>query len=539
MRSLLLLLAFSASAWAQAGKSELFGTVLDPAKLPIQGASLTAEEPSTGAKFVVQSGAAGAYHFLGLPPGEYRVTVTHDGFRELKRSGILLRLAEQTAIDFTLEVGQKTESVDVSAAAPLLETASGTVGFHATKATIEALPLDGRNFIPLVTLAPGVALPGGGSLLPRINGSRPRTNEYIYDGISVLQPEPGQVVYYPIVDAMEEFKLSINAYSPEYGRSNGGSILVSGKSGSNEFHGTMFEFFRNEALNARNFFAQPGPNPEFRRNQYGLVLGGPVRKNKTFFFLDWQGTRLRTGITRFSTVPSLAQRTTQVAAPDPAAQAILARYPLPNRAGTANNYVRTGVEPDKQDQADGRIDHVFNSKHRVFGRYGYLRDDDTPVTPLPDGSGVISSGVTGHAITRGDSVASEYDWTISPSTLNQARFGYTRRTLIQNELADNPAIYTLTGFAQIGPTSAANTNFKTDVTEYLDTFSTVRGRHTIKAGFDIRREALDVFNPANPAGSYAFTSIAGLLQGQVNSFSIDIQQGALHERAHIAEFFCR
>src|SRR5581483_3399251 len=170
------------------------------------------------------------------------------------------------------------------------------------------LPLDGRNFIPLVALSPGVALPGGGSLLPRINGSRPRTNEYIYDGVSVLQPEPGQVAFYPVIDAIEEFRLNINAYSPEYGRSNGGAVMVSGKSGGNDLHGTLFEFLRNEDLNARNYFAPAGAKPEFRRNQYGLTLGGPIQKNRTFFFVDWQGTRLRTGITRFSTVPTLAQR---------------------------------------------------------------------------------------------------------------------------------------------------------------------------------------------------------------------------------------
>ena len=151
------------------------------------------------------------------------------------------------------------------------------------------------------------ALPNG-QFLPRINGSRPRTNEYLYDGISVLQPEPGQVVYYPIIDGMAEFKLNVNAYSPEYGRSNGGTVMVIGKSGSNQFHGSLFEFFRNEALNARNLFAQPGPKPEFRRNQYGVTFGGPIQTNKTFFFVDWQGTRLRTGITRFSVVPTVAQR---------------------------------------------------------------------------------------------------------------------------------------------------------------------------------------------------------------------------------------
>src|SRR5262249_62231814 len=169
------------------------------------------------------------------------------------------------------------QAVNVTAQASLLETANGTVSYHVNQSELETLPLDGRNFIPLVALSPGVALPGGGSLLPRINGSRPRTNEYLYDGISVLQPEPGQVVYYPIIDGMAEFKLNVNAYSPEYGRSNGGTVMVIGKSGGNQFHGSVFEFFRNEALNPRKLFSQPRPKPEFRRNQYGGTVGGPIQ----------------------------------------------------------------------------------------------------------------------------------------------------------------------------------------------------------------------------------------------------------------------
>src|SRR6185312_4798362 len=465
--------------------------------------------------------------------------------------------------------------------------ASGSVGFNVDGPRISGLPLDGRNFIPLVALSPGVALPGGGSLLPRIDGSRPRTNEYLYDGISVLQPEPGQVAFYPIVDAMQEFKLNINSYSPEYGRSNGGTVMVIGKSGSNDLHGTLFEFLRNEDLNARNYFAQPGPRPEFRRNQYGMTLGGPVRRNKTFFFADWQGTRLLTGVTRFSTVPTLAQRegvfTTAISDPatnprapfpnntiptsrfDTIATQILAHYPAPNLPGTANNFVRTAVEPDHQDQVDGRLDHVFNEKHRVFGRYSYSQDDDNPVTPLPEGSGTLSSGVIGHAFTRADAVAAEYDWTPSPTMLNQARFGYSRRAVDQdslqnggitipgvpsNSFSSTLPIFTVTGFQQIGPTTAANSIFRTSITEYLDTFSWVHGRHTIKFGTDIRREALRVVNPPNPTGSYAFTTtgtdtsagaggnaLASLLLGQVNAFSLDIQSKAIEERAHIAEFF--
>ena len=579
-------IAVAAPCLGQAGKAELFGTIQDPTGLVVSGAKVLSVEPDTGARRDVTTDERGEYHLIGLSAGRYVLTVEKAGFRRYRLEGITLRIEDQTRLNVQLEVGQPSQSVDVHGGATLLETASGSVSNHVNQSQIETLPLDGRNFIPLIALAPGVALPGGGSLLPRINGSRPRTNEYLYDGISVLQPEPGQVAFYPVIDAIAEFRLNINAYSPEYGRSNGGAVMVIGKSGSNDFHGTLFEFIRNEDWNARNYFAPAGPRPEFRRNQYGLTVGGPIQKNKTFFFADWQGTRLRTGITRQSVVPTLAQRNGVFTATvyDPAtaprvpfpkntipasridtfALQVLQHYPMPN-AIAANNYVFTGVEPDNQDQFDGRLDHVFNDKHRAFVRYSYLRDHDTPVPFLPDGSGNLTSGVTGHAITRGDGLASEYDWTLTPATLNQARFGYTRRSVNQSSLQNGgitipgaptsafPStlpIFTVTGYQQIGPTSAANANFTTSVTEFLDTVSTVRGRHTFKFGTDLRREALNIVNPANPTGSYAFTTtgtdsatgtkgnaLASLLLGQVNAFSIDIQKQTLQERAHIAEFF--
>jgi hypothetical protein len=570
----------------QAGRAELFGTIADPAGLPVPKARVEAEDQATMARYAAVSDDRGEYHIVGLPAGRYRLAVEKPGFRMYRQSGITLRLADRTAIDVKLEVGQPSQSVQVNAAAALLQTASGDVSLNVDEKTITTLPLDGRNFIPLVTLSPGVALPNG-QFLPRINGSRPRTNEYIYDGISVLQPEPGQVAYYPIIDGMAEFKVNVNAYSPEYGRSNGGTVMVIGKSGSNEFHGTLFEFFRNEALNARNLFAQAGPKPEFRRNQYGLTFGGPIQQNKTFFFVDWQGTRLRTGITRFSVVPTLAQRQGIFAQPiydpasspkvqlpgntipasrmDPIASQILKQYPLPNVSG-ANNFVRTAAEPDNQDQADFRVDRYFGEKHRIFGRYTYFRDNDTPVTPLPDGSGSLTAGVIGHAITRADAFMGDYSWVPSPSTLNQLRFGYSRRDLNQRSLQDGgitvpglPAnsfgsvlpIFAVAGFQQIGPTTAANSDFRTSVTEFLDTFTVVRGHHTLKFGTDLRREALDVLNPPNPTGSFGFTTtgtnsagvagsgnaMASLLLGQVNSFTIDIQKQVIQPRAHIAEFF--
>jgi len=583
------LLLLSVTCLGQAGRAELFGTILDPSGLPVAKAKIAAEDQATMAEYSAISDGRGEYHILGLPAGQYILITQISGFRMYRQSGITLRTGDRIDISVILEVGQPSQSVNVIAAAPMLQTASGEVSLNLDEKKISTLPLDGRNFVYLATLSPGVALPTvavGASPLPRINGSRPRTNEYIYDGISVLQPEPGQVVYYPIVDGMEEFKLNVNAYSPEYGRSNGGTVMVVGKSGSNQFHGSAFEFFRNEALNARNLFAPTGPKPEFRRNQYGLTLGGPIQSNKLFFFADWQGTRLRTGITRLNVVPTLAQRQGVFAQPifDPATSPrtafpsntvpsgrfdslglqVLQHYPLPNLTGSSN-YSRTATEPDNQDQADFRVDRYIGEKHRIFGRYTFFLDNDTPVTPFPDGSGNLTAGVIGHALTRGDAFVGDYNWTPSPSTLNQFRVGYSRRNLDQTSLQNGGItipglptnsfssvlpIFTLSGLQQIGPTTAANSKFTTSITEILDTYSIVRGRHTIKFGTDLRREALDVLNPPNPTGSFAFTTtgtdsatatggnaIASLLLGQVSSFSIDVQNRVIQPRAHIAEFF--
>jgi len=397
-----------------------------------------------------------------------------------------------------------------------------------------------------------------------------------------------------------------NSYSAEYGRSNGGVVMVNQKSGSNELHGTLFEFFRNEKLNARNLFATTGGKPRFRRNQYGFVVGGPVEKNKTFFFVDWQGTRLNTGVVRTSTIPAAAERQGVFSTPifdpsttrhtasgyrrdafpsntipasriDRAALAVVDRYPGANvPASTANNYRRTGNDDTVADQFDGRLDRHIGSAHRVFGRYSFLRDNSKPTTPLPDGSGNLTSGVIGDTITRADSVAAEHSWTLSAAAVNQFRFGYTRRgfsresmrsgrgasevSLIPNVPAtsfpDVLPTYDIVGFQQLGPTASGNARFTTSVTQWIDGLSWVQGRHGLKVGMDIRLQALDVLQPPSPTGNFQFTNIftagltaagpvvpdtgnsfASFLLGEVGRFSIDAQPEALKPRATIAEFF--
>ncbi|MGH9427500.1 MAG: carboxypeptidase regulatory-like domain-containing protein, partial [Terriglobia bacterium] len=336
------------------------------------------------------------------------------------------------------------------------------------------LPLNGRSFIPLISLSSGVALPPGSSF-PRVNGGRPRTNEYLFDGISVLQPEPGQVAFFPIIDSIQEFKVETNSPPAEFGRFNGGVINLSTKSGSNAFHGSAFEFLRNELLNARNLFApQTATNskkPLFRRNQFGFVLGGPILKDKTFFFADYQGTRQLLGQVRISTVPTPLQRkgvftetvsgnvskiydpattaptpasgftrdpfpgnTIPAARIDPVALMLLQRYPLPTSPGTVNNYRRVANEEQHQDQFDIRIDHRFSERAQLFGRISSFRDFTDPVTPLPDGSGNLTSGAIGPTRTKGQSLASSYTHVFANQGVNDFRFGYTRRPINRRAL---------------------------------------------------------------------------------------------------------
>src|SRR5581483_2005297 len=200
------------------------------------------------------------------------------------------------------------ERITVVGDAPALRAETPSLGTVIAQQDVEQLPLNGRTFINLASLAPGVALPPN-SVLPRINGGRPRTNEYLFDGISVLQPEPGQVAYYPVVDAIQEFKIESNSPPAEFGRFNGGVVNLTTKSGGNAFHGNLFEFFRDEHLNATNFFQRSNiVKPEYRRNQYGGMFGGPIVKDRTFVFADYQGQRQRIGRTVTSTVPTVLQR---------------------------------------------------------------------------------------------------------------------------------------------------------------------------------------------------------------------------------------
>ncbi len=561
---------------------------------------------------VLTTGPQGVFSLPDLRPGSYRISAEATGFRPAVREGVHLATGERIRIDVTLTVGVFSDAATVTADASLLQTESSSLGEVVSNRSVMQLPLSGRSFLPLVALVPGVALPPG-SAFPRLSGGRPRVNEYLYDGISVLQPEPGTVPYFPIIDAIQEFKVVTNAPPAEFGRFNGGVINLSTKAGSNTLRGSAFEFFRNEHLNARNLFAPstaPNPGkPEFRRNQFGFVLGGPIVKDETFFFGDYQGTRQSIGRVRISTVPTALQRqgifTESVAGRvpaifdpgttrpgtggavtrdpfpantippdriDPVAAELLSRYPLPNLPGTANNYRRVGSEGDDQDQFDLRLDHRASGRDQLFARFSYFRDLTDPVTPLPDGSGSLTSGAIGRTDTRAQSAVLRYVHSFGTNVVNDLRLGYTRRSVgrmglllgdapsqalrlpgIPTNAAYEDALptFTIDGFQQLGSSANTNSDSATDVTQIVDALSVQRGRHSLKAGLDSRMERLDIVQPPSPTGAFRFTSqgsdrpgttgtglsLASFLLGQVQSFSIDLQAQEFRERAKVFELF--
>jgi outer membrane receptor protein involved in Fe transport len=560
-------LTFTASpALAQVAAGEITGLVKDEANAPIPGATVTVTDVATNQHRVVVTTGSGLYSAGSLRPGRYRVDVELTGFTPVHREGIRLATGEKARIDFTLAVGGVQEEITVVADAPVMRAETASLGAVVQHEQVVQLPLNGRTFITLAALAPGVALPPN-SQLPRINGGRPRTNEYLFDGISVLQPEPGQVAYFPVIDAIQEFKIESNSPPAEFGRFNGGVVNLTTKSGTNAVHGSGFEFFRNERLNARNYFQRRNPiEPDYRRHQFGGTLGGPVVKDRTFFFVDYQGQRQAIGRTVTSTVPTLLQRqgifteaiggsvpviydpATTIGASrtpfpgntipgdriDPVALALLQRYPLPTSGGTANNYSRTANEIDNQHQWDARLDHRFASnRDQAFGKVTWFHDGFRPVTPLPEGSGA-TRGTLGPQDTTSWSLASNYQHTFSPGMLNEVRVGDTRRTVDRTaahlssaagaalgirgipsngRFANTLPTFLISGYQQIGSPANTASNFSTSVTEIADSLTWVKGAHTIKAGLDWRWQRLDVVQPPSPTGSFTFNALGSDLPG--------------------------
>ena len=379
----LLCVVLSASpAPAQVVGATLSGTVTDSSGALIPNTQVTIKNVGTAVERTVKTDSAGFYTAPNLVPGSYEVTVTASGFVTEVRSGITLTVGAEQVLNVTLKVGGVTEKVEVTGAAPAVQLATSSISAEVNSTTVRELPLNGRSWTDLAALQPGVAgietqfpftsgsdrgTRGFGNQIS-ISGARPQQNNYRLDGISLndySNAGPGSVLGGNLgVDAIQEFSVLTTNYSAEYGKTSGGVVNAITRSGTNQFHGSAYEFLRNSSLDARNFF-DLGPVPPFRRNQFGGGAGGPIRKDRTFIFGDFEAIRQSKGIDQVSTVPSPAARTgvlsTGNVVVDPAVQKFLGLYPLPNGpllpSGDVGLFTFAGQQVINENYFNTRVDH--------------------------------------------------------------------------------------------------------------------------------------------------------------------------------------
>ncbi|HYO79939.1 MAG TPA: TonB-dependent receptor, partial [Bryobacteraceae bacterium] len=485
----ILCLAFAASlAFAQA-TARLTGEIGDRSGSAIPGAVLTVRSVETGSERKVETGDTGEYSVPSLAPGEYTITASKEGFRQAKREGVRLEVNQTARLDFTLELGSVTETVDVVGAAPLIDSDTSSIGQVIETKAIEDLPLNGRNFVQLAILGPGVVGVGFGAKGTIMSGSRPddlrpgselfsngnreNSNNFLMDGIDNNERLTLSITLRPSVEAVREFKIQTNMFAADQGRNSGATVNVITKSGSNQWHGSLYEFLRNDKLDARNYFAPANlPKPAYRQNQFGGTLGGKIIENRLFFFGNYEGFRRSQERTNVGTVPTLAMRrgdfsavrdifdpATTRPAPgtasgftrdpfpgrqipqerwDPIAARLIQAYPAPQNSGLTNNYTAILKDRQRWDQGDGRIDWIWNERNTIFGR---LSRQDTVTTRPSTFPPVTIAGMTtpvslGNEDTfAGDSALKAYhavtSWihTFSPTLIAEAKMGFNRFNL--------------------------------------------------------------------------------------------------------------
>jgi hypothetical protein len=484
----LLTLAFAGSAWAQKDTGSIVGTVKDATGAVVPGAKVVVTDVDRGITSTSATDEAGEYVASPLRVGRYTVTVEHPGFKQAVSVPVSLDVQQRIVVNVALEIGQVGDQVVVSGAAPLLETETSGLGQVVDNKRVVNLPLNGRNFAQLALLTAGTAPsePGSrdeGGYGFSANGARSLQNNFLLDGVDNNSNLPDLLnetnyVIQPSVEALEEFKVQTNAYSAEFGRGNGAIINATIKSGTNQLHGSVYEFLRNEKFDAKNFF-DPADQPiaPYKQNQFGVTLGGPVVKNNTFFFADFEGLRIRQAQTWTSTVPTAAMRAGDFSSLidytqpngtdcngaatyvgeifnsrqagvgcgvpfqydtfgnplniipagqlDPLALAITNLFPMPNANGLGYNYVSNPVRSQNRNNFDVRVDQKFTDKDYGFFRFSY--EDQPSVLPGPfptggDGGGFFT-GVEDNAYR---SFAASWTHTFRPQLVNEFRLGYNR-----------------------------------------------------------------------------------------------------------------
>ena len=550
---------------SQSNTGVIRGIVTDPAGAAIAGARAAAVNGETGVSYSASSNEAGLYSIPEVPAGGYTITVEHSGFRRSVRQGVTLTTGQTLELDVKLEVGELGQSITVTGEAPQIETTTSGIDQLIESQSIADLPLGDRRTLNVINMSGAAVFTGyDNGQKPNfiLAGGRAQSQMVWIDGGSGqnMRLGIGQIDTDPPVELVSEIKVLSNAFSAEYGAAAGGVIIETTKSGTNRFHGSAYEYLRNDKMDAPGFFApvQNGVKvkPELLYNVFGASLGGPIRRNKTFFFFDYEGQRRQTGAVQSLTVPSAAQRTGDfsqtlnargqlipiydpattngqvrqvfpgnVISPnrlDPVALKLMAFYPLPNRAPDnptgANNFRANIVNGLLHDFYSGKVDHTLSSRDRLTGRFMWNRDNSTHQSVFPD----PAADPANFALAHQQYAFAGWTRTLSASTVNDFRFNFGWRyfhNLSAGIGGNYPEKLGLTGvpensFPQFSPAgiSALGNNtqerrqFPIEQEQFVENLSQVRGKHALKFGFEARRSRNHEINLPTASGAFSFST---------------------------------
>src|SRR5215813_9719834 len=523
----LIVVAFSACVvYAQSTNASVTGRITDPSNAVIVDARVVAITSGTDVRYENRTNSSGQYFLANLPPGTYRIEIEKTGFKRLIKPDVVLHVQDALEINLEMAIGSLSDSLTIEAGAPLVNTESATVSTVVDRTFVENLPLNGRSFQTLISMTPGVVLTPANANSPgqfSVNGQRSDANYFTVDGVSAnvgvvsgtglgvlgagagpgLSAQGGTNSLVS-VDALQEFRVQTSTFAPEFGRMPGGQVSIVTRSGTNSFHGTLFEYFRNGALDAKDWFANFNhlPKPEERQNDFGGVFGGPIFKDKTFFFFSYEGLRLRQPFTQQSVVPDAASRLQAPAAMQP----FLNAYPVPNGAATGPGLAQFNASysnPSSLDAYSIRVDQVISPKLNLFGRYNYSPSslDQRAATftiPALSTKALISASV--HTLTVG------LTQLIKPKISNEVRLNYSNHRLATKFAVDNfggavplpdslvfpPGFSSKDSaflFAIIGVGEYGQGKFGTDEQRQLnliDNLSLTKRGHQLKFGVDYR-----------------------------------------------------
>ena len=586
----LLLLASAIPSQGQSWAGAVEGTVLDPSGTPVAGAAVSLKSSVTGAERRAETDDRGAYTFPLVAAGSYDFEVVKAGFVAEAERDLVVRVGQVLRMDVTLDIEEKRTQVTVEARTPLIDTVSAAEGDAISPQRVQALPLDGRQFVQLALLAGGAVPPYPNSASAQfntpalglgfsVNGQRSERNNFTLDGVTIMEPFAYSLSVNPSLDAIREFRVVEETYPASQGVTSGAQVEIVTSSGTNRFAGTAYEYLRNSALDAKNFFDDPArPIPPFRQNQFGASVGGPIRRDRTFFFSNYEGLRVHQSVTNTTLLPTAAERSgilsginpvtgqpfpaiinPSTGQPfsgnlipasdiDPFSQALLAREPLPNQPNTApgeNNNINVGLHRVTSDQFTVRLDHQLTGREQLFGRFllfeskqlfPFVANVFANNPPAPPGFGTNKND-------SGRNLALGLTSVFQPTLVNDFRFGYAyffgtkEAQNIHSGFLESVGVArqpgptndgipaaNIPGYADLGDSDIFQPQIRKNHTfQFADSLVWVKGRHTFQFGGDFRRLRLfylvenfgqGVFDFSDGASSVSGTAFSDFLLGR-------------------------